>query len=177
MLRHNPSPHAALRHPAISCCLGELSQLHSGAEDNSASPVGPSGNQPQADSSKTLLPIPSSLLSQFPWFIPWEKTRASPAWVTSCSSAAAAQYRRCLAKCRCAQMWSKTLLQQGNNQQQEHGLGYCCLNPIFCKAAGCHSISYPENLPLETGATCSQSFGLAEKTANPSLSSAAGWSL
>lgn len=50
--------------------------------------------------------------------------------------AAGAWYRQCLARHRCAQLWGKALLQQGNNQQQDHGLGYRCSNPVSCKAAG-----------------------------------------
>lgn len=117
----------------LYCCLGELLQLSLGTrEGDGASPVGSRGNQSQPGSSEIPHQIPSLVPSQLPQFIPLEKKQGitRPGHIHSGMLQVPGTDTH-----RCAQLWGKTLLQPGNDQQHNHGW-VCAAQTISCRAAG-----------------------------------------
>lgn len=154
----SPSPVASL-----FCCLGELLQLSLGtAEGDDASPLGSRGNQSQPGSSEIPQQIPSLLPRQLPQFIPLEKQGIPHLGHIQQLHSGMLQVPGADTH-RCAQLWGKTLLQQGNDQEQDHGWVYAA-QTISCRAAGTtHSLQAAStDLTLGISAIHSQDCRLQE---------------
>lgn len=126
-------------------------------EGDAASPLGSRGNQSQPGSSEIPHQIPSSLPRQLPQFIPLEKQGISHLGHTQQLHPGMLQVPGTDTH-RCAQLWGKTLLQQGNDQQQDQGW-VCAAPAISCRAAGTTHSSQAASTDLTLGITAARTAG------------------